>query len=66
MRPLPPFRVKPVRTLAVRRTLTAESIRELAGQEPTGIKPARATLSLSTPARRATLRILGGADNDAT
>ena len=64
MRPLPPFKVKPMRTVIVRRTVSADIIRELAEQDPTTIKPARAMMRIAKPARKATLKILGRAGND--
>lgn len=64
MRPLPPFKFKPVRFQSVRRQVTAETIYELAGQEPEGIRPARGTMRLPSPLRRSTLKVLGRADND--
>ena len=64
MRPLPPFKVKPVRTLTVRRVISAETIRDLAGHEPTGIKPARGAMRIQPPLRKSSLKVLGRADND--
>ena len=64
MRPLPPFKVKPLRTLTVRRTVSADTIRELAEQEPACIKPARAMMRIAKPARKGTLKILGRPGND--
>jgi hypothetical protein len=63
MRPLPPFKVKPLRTITVRRIVSADSIRELAEQEQS-IKPARAALCITKPPRKAALKILSRASND--
>lgn len=64
MRPLPPFKLKPVRFQSVRRQVTADTIRDLAGQEPEGIRPARAAMRLASPLRRSTLKVLGRPAND--
>jgi hypothetical protein len=64
MRPLPPFKLKPIRVNQVRRVVSAETIQELAGELPDSVKPARATLRIQQPIRKAALKVLGRADND--
>lgn len=64
MRPLPPFKVKPLKTVTVRRIMSADAIRDLIEPVPTCIRPARATMRLTKPMRKATLRILGRPGND--
>ncbi len=64
MRPLPPFKIKPLRTVTVRRTISADVIREIAEQSPASIKPARAMMRISQPTRKGSLKILGRASND--
>ena len=65
MRPLPPYRLKPIRTTNVRRVVSAETIQELAGYELEGIKSARTALRIQRPMRKGALRVLSAADNDA-
>lgn len=64
MRPLPPFKVKPVRVSTVRRVVSAETIQELAGVLPDGVKSARIAMRIQQPIRKAALKVLGRADND--
>lgn len=66
MRPLPPFKAKPMKAVTVRRILSADVIRDLVETEPTCIRPARATMRMTKPMRKATLRILGRPGNDAS
>jgi hypothetical protein len=66
MRPLPPFKLKPIRVNHVRRVVSAETIQELAGELPDSVKPARAALRIQQPIRKAALKVLGRADNDRT
>lgn len=63
-RPLPPFRVKPLRQESVRKTARAETIRALAESEPTTIKALRQPVRISRLATVSRLRVLGRAAND--
>lgn len=63
-RPLPPFRVKPLRSVLVRRVIDIGTIRDMAFEEPMNIKPARQTLKTSKPDPSARLKVLGRTAND--
>ena len=59
LRPLPPFRLRPLKKAGIRKTVTAEQIRETAEDPPLSIKGARVALKLSRPAAGARLKVLG-------
>ena len=63
-RPLPPYRVKPLRTLVVRRTFDTAIIHDLATDEPISIRPARNTLKIAKPGTAGRLKVLGRTAND--
>ena len=63
-RPLPPFRVKPMRSDYVRKSVSAEAIREFAQNEPVTIKSARLPLRILKPAAGQRLRVIGRPAND--
>jgi hypothetical protein len=63
-RPLAPFRVRPIRAMEVRRTVSAELIREIAERHPPCIKPARALLRITPPIKKSAMRVLASPAND--
>ena len=58
-RPLPPFRLRPLRKASVRKTVTADQIRDTADDPPMTIKGTRVSLKLTRPASGARLKVLG-------
>jgi hypothetical protein len=59
LRPLPPFRVRPLKKAAVRKASASDEFRDLADGEPVSIKGLRRSLKLSRPAPASRLRVLG-------
>jgi hypothetical protein len=58
-RPLPPFRVKPLRTVVVRKTVNAERIREIAAELQNDSAPAASPLRVAKPGDSSRLKVLG-------
>ena len=61
LRPLPPFRVRPLRKATIRKASTTDEFRDLADGEPVSIKGLRRSLKLARPAPASRLRVLGRA-----
>jgi hypothetical protein len=61
-RPLPPFRVKPVRSTIVRRTIDAAMIREWAAEASLGLKSQPPALRVAKSGDVARLKVLGRAE----
>ncbi len=59
LRPLPPFRLRPLKKASVRKTVAVDQIRETTDDPPLSIKGARVALKLSRPAAGARLKVLG-------
>ena len=63
-RPLPPFRVKPLRSVVVRKTIDAERIREIAAGMPDGPVSAAGPLRVAKPGDASRLKVLGRTGSD--
>lgn len=59
LRPLPPFRLRPLKKAVVRKTVTADQISDAADDAPLSIKGTRVSLKLTRPATGARLKVLG-------
>jgi hypothetical protein len=59
LRPLPPFRLRPLKKASVRKTVTADQIREATEEPPLSIKGARVSLKLASPLPGTRLKVLG-------
>lgn len=58
-RPLPPFRVRPLRPAIIRKSIDAELAKELADEHTVSIKGVRRPLKLARTAPAYRLRVLG-------
>jgi hypothetical protein len=58
LRPLPPFRAKPLRTIVVRKTIDAERIREITSEMLSDPSPTASPLRVGKPGDASRLKVL--------